>query len=55
MAFNTGEAFSDYVLEKFDLFITPGIVFGTNGHKYVRFSLCVDDTIIVKLMKRLGL
>jgi aspartate/methionine/tyrosine aminotransferase len=32
--------FSDYLLERFSLFITPGAVFGANGRGYVRVSLC---------------
>ncbi|MCA1756543.1 MAG: aminotransferase class I/II-fold pyridoxal phosphate-dependent enzyme [Bacteroidales bacterium] len=32
--------FSDYLLDRFALFITPGAVFGANGKGYVRISLC---------------
>ncbi len=31
--------FSDYLLYKYDLFITPGGIFGKNGEKYIRISL----------------
>ncbi len=31
--------FSDYLLYKYDLFITPGGIFGKNGEKFMRISL----------------
>ena len=37
------ESLSDLLLEKADLFITPGSVFGTRGAGYLRISLCVDQ------------
>jgi aspartate/methionine/tyrosine aminotransferase len=35
--------YSDSILEKYGVFITPGSVFGSNGHRYLRFSLCVPE------------
>jgi aspartate/methionine/tyrosine aminotransferase len=32
--------YSDYLLDRFSVFITPGAVFGANGRGYVRVSLC---------------
>jgi len=37
--FKTGIEFSDFLLNKFDLFITPGEVFGLNGKRFIRISL----------------
>ncbi len=37
--FNRSIEFSDYILEKYEIFITPGEVFGKNGKKYIRISL----------------
>jgi len=31
--------FSDYLLKKYEFFITPGQIFGENGEKYIRISL----------------
>ncbi|MCF8222074.1 MAG: aminotransferase class I/II-fold pyridoxal phosphate-dependent enzyme [Bacteroidales bacterium] len=45
--------FSDYCLEKYNLFITPGLVFGSNGHRYVRTSLCVNDNRIKEAINRI--
>ncbi|NOZ48199.1 MAG: aminotransferase class I/II-fold pyridoxal phosphate-dependent enzyme [Chlorobi bacterium] len=44
--FNSGEEFSDYLLYNHSLFITPGKVFGSNGEKYVRISLCADELML---------
>lgn len=44
--FKNGESFSDFLLNEYGIFATPGIVFGTNGNSYIRFSLCVDETTI---------
>lgn len=35
-----GEAFADRILRKARVFITPGFIFGKNGDRYVRISLC---------------
>ncbi len=37
--YKTGIEFSDFLLEKFGIFITPGEIFGTEGKNYVRISL----------------
>ena len=33
---------SDLMLEKAHVFVTPGMIFGSNGKKYLRISLCSD-------------
>ena len=38
--YSDGYAFSDLILDKARVFITPGNIFGENGAKYVRISLC---------------
>ena len=40
--FKNAEEFSDILLEQDGVFITPGSVFGTNGERYIRISLCTD-------------
>jgi len=50
--FADSNEFSDYCLHTFGLFITPGLVFGQNGSRYVRTSLCVDETGIQKAIRR---
>ncbi|MDE7135980.1 MAG: aminotransferase class I/II-fold pyridoxal phosphate-dependent enzyme, partial [Muribaculaceae bacterium] len=34
------ESFTDRVLNKARVFITPGSIFGSNGNRFVRISLC---------------
>ena len=36
----SGEALADRVLREARVFITPGFIFGKNGDRYVRISLC---------------
>jgi aspartate/methionine/tyrosine aminotransferase len=38
---------SDKVLYNANVFITPGGIFGSQGNRYVRVSLCADVTVIV--------
>ena len=44
---------ADYLLYKKNIFIAPGFIFGKNGEGYIRFSLCVDDELIIEAKKRL--
>ena len=36
------EAFVEEILNKAHVFLTPGFIFGTNGGRYIRISLCAD-------------
>lgn len=46
------EKFIDKVLYEKHLFITPGIIFGSNGEDYIRFSLCVTEEKIKEAIER---
>lgn len=46
------EEFTDLVLKEHSIFITPGIVFGSNGEGYVRFSLCSPEETIKEAIAR---
>lgn len=46
------EAVVDELLYEKYLFITPGTVFGSRGEGYVRFSLCVEESVILQALKR---
>ncbi|RAJ14534.1 aspartate/methionine/tyrosine aminotransferase [Olleya aquimaris] len=48
----TSEAFIDTLLIEKSVFITPGIIFGTQGEGYVRFSLCASDEDIEEAIAR---
>lgn len=47
------EAYSDFLLKEYRIFVTPGTVFGSNGEGYVRFSLCVPITKIKDCILRI--
>ncbi|MFN3753228.1 pyridoxal phosphate-dependent aminotransferase [Flavobacterium sp.] len=49
----SAEAFIDKVLIEKHIFITPGIIFGSNGEGYIRFSLCVTEEKIQEAIKRI--
>ena len=48
-----GYALSDEVLYQSNVFITPGGIFGSNGDKYVRVSLCATEEKIVESIYRI--
>ena len=52
--FVNGEAFSDHLLFEKEIFAAPGSVFGSNGNKYIRFSLCASEEEIVMAIRRIG-
>ncbi|MCQ0110607.1 pyridoxal phosphate-dependent aminotransferase [Zhouia amylolytica] len=46
------EAFIDEVLYNQSIFITPGSIFGSNGDRFIRFSLCVPEDKIKEAINR---
>jgi LL-diaminopimelate aminotransferase len=46
------ETFTDDLLQKVHLFITPGFVFGKNGERYVRISLCSNEETLLSAKER---
>ncbi len=48
------EEITDMILYDFDVFITPGTVFGAQGEGYVRFSLCVSKDKMMEVMDRIA-
>ena len=48
-----GFALSDEVLYQSNVFITPGGIFGSNGDKYVRVSLCATEEKIIESINRI--
>ncbi len=45
---------TDDLLYNKDVFITPGMIFGSNGDNYIRFSLCVKEDKIKEVLKRIS-
>ena len=49
----SSKEFVDNLLQKFGIFVAPGIIFGTNGEGYIRISLCNSKANIKKAISRL--
>ncbi len=48
---NSGEL-ADKVLYGANVFITPGFIFGTNGNRYIRISLCANEKMLSEALER---
>lgn len=48
-----GEELSDYILQKARVFITPGFIFGRNGERYIRISLCAKCPVLEEALERI--
>jgi LL-diaminopimelate aminotransferase len=49
----TSELFVDHLLHTYDLFATPGFIFGDQGEGYIRFSLCTTEDKIKEAINRI--
>lgn len=49
-----GEKLADFILEQARVFITPGFIFGSNGDRYVRISLCATQEVLKEAKERIG-
>ena len=47
------EELTEKVLHEARVFITPGFIFGNNGRRYVRISLCAKDEKIEEALGRI--
>lgn len=47
------EDLTEQVLHQARVFITPGFIFGTNGERYIRISLCAKDDKMQEALKRI--
>ena len=48
------ENYVDVILKEKSVFIAPGTVFGSNGDKYIRISLCASQDELEEALKRLS-
>jgi LL-diaminopimelate aminotransferase len=49
----SSESLTDDLLLKAHLFITPGLIFGKNGERYIRISLCSKEERLAEAKERL--
>lgn len=48
------EQLTERVLHEARVFIAPGFIFGSNGRRYVRISLCAKDELMMKARDRIA-
>lgn len=49
----SSEALADRVLYDSRVFVTPGFIFGRNGERYIRISLCATEDNLSEALKRI--
>ena len=49
----SSESFADKFLYESNVFLTPGFIFGSNGERYIRISLCAKEKILEEALRRL--
>ena len=47
------ETLTERVLHEADVFITPGFIFGKNGRRYIRISLCAKENRMQEALERI--
>ena len=47
------EELTEKVLHEARVFITPGFIFGSNGKRYIRISLCAKEEKLAEALKRI--
>lgn len=48
-----GAAMADKLLYNYDIFLTPGFIFGTGGDQYIRISLCATKERLEQALERI--
>lgn len=49
----SAETLADKLLHGSAIFLTPGFIFGSNGNRYIRISLCADEETLHRALARL--
>ena len=47
------EQLTERVLHEARVFITPGFIFGENGRRYIRISLCAKEDKLAEALSRI--
>ena len=47
------EELTERILHEARVFVTPGFIFGTNGNRYIRISLCAKDEKMAEALERI--
>ena len=51
--YNNVEELTERVLHEARVFITPGFIFGSNGNRYIRISLCAKEDKFAEALRRI--
>ncbi|MDR2520392.1 MAG: aminotransferase class I/II-fold pyridoxal phosphate-dependent enzyme [Bacteroidales bacterium OttesenSCG-928-I14] len=51
--YKNGNDLSNKILHQANVFITPGFIFGSNGNKYIRASLCCKENRLKEALNRI--
>lgn len=51
--YNDVEELTERILHQARVFITPGFIFGSNGKRYIRISLCCKDDKLAEALRRI--
>ncbi len=49
----SSEALADKILYEANVFLTPGFIFGSKGERYIRISLCCNETMLKEALERI--
>ncbi|MCI6856697.1 MAG: aminotransferase class I/II-fold pyridoxal phosphate-dependent enzyme, partial [Bacteroidales bacterium] len=52
-AAESSEKFADNILYNARVFITPGFIFGSNGERFIRISLCATEEKMEEALTRI--
>jgi len=52
-SYKSSVAFSDKYLCKTNVFLTPGVIFGSNGERFARISLCCKQETLQEALRRI--
>ena len=52
-SYDNVEQLTEHVLHEARVFITPGFIFGSNGERYIRISLCAKDERMEEALERI--
>ncbi|MGL5014785.1 MAG: pyridoxal phosphate-dependent aminotransferase [Bacteroidales bacterium] len=53
-SYSNGEELAHKLLYGANLFLTPGSIFGSNGNKYIRISLCANEDMLREALNRIN-
>lgn len=51
--YSNAEELTELLLHSYNAFITPGLIFGKNGDRYIRISLCSNKIVLAETVERL--